>query len=209
MSDDMQSELFDAIERHDTDAVLHLLRHGASASGARSEGSRWSPLHAATGELADGGPISIVHVLLEHRADVNALDGSGNNALLIAAQNADWQGVLTLLAAGGDPSIRNIDNDSPISLAVEGENLAVIRKMLETGLCKDLDSWIGFTGLTMLGHAAKRLDIETIQILLSAGADIETLDDQHRKAIQHLPPETDANSAAWHLAADLLSGNRP
>jgi hypothetical protein len=86
--------LLEAARGGDRDAVLALLREGASARWA--DGNGYSALMAA----AENGHLPVVQVLLDHGADVNARDRGGKTALDYA-QAAGHQDVVAALRAQG------------------------------------------------------------------------------------------------------------
>ncbi len=54
---------------------------------------------------------------IEHEADVNAFDRHGNTPLHFAAEHGNWQAVYFLLVHRADPSIENIEHETPIHTA--------------------------------------------------------------------------------------------
>jgi ankyrin repeat protein len=89
-----RANLLEAARGGDRDAILALLREGASARWADSNG--YSALMAA----AENGHLPVVQVLLDHGADVNARDKEGKTALDYA-RAAGHQDVVAALRAQG------------------------------------------------------------------------------------------------------------
>lgn len=209
MTDDIQELLLDAIEDHDLGLMEKLFEDGATANTSARAFPNWFPIHAATEELNEGAPIELIGRLLEKGVDIDVLDDTGNSALLLAAQNEDWEAVELFLKNGADPSITNIDKYNALQCAVESENLQIVIAMLSTGKCQPiLDWWVGFSGRTMLGILAESLNFELIEALVGAGADIYAKDEHDRIAVQYLPDEDEARPKAWLLTRNLLSEGR-
>jgi tRNA A-37 threonylcarbamoyl transferase component Bud32 len=89
-----RANLLEAARGGDRDAILALLREGASARWA--DGNGYSALMAA----AENGHLPVVQVLLDHGADVNARDKEGKTALDYA-RAAGHQDVVAALRARG------------------------------------------------------------------------------------------------------------
>ncbi|MFK7991807.1 MAG: ankyrin repeat domain-containing protein [Sandaracinaceae bacterium] len=199
----LQRFLFEAIEAHDEDRVAHLLERGASAQRAGPNGY---PIHAATDELGEGGPVPVVLRLLEHGASAAQRDDAGNTALTLGAILERWDVVALFLEAGVNPHVRNIDNVSGLTLAAAAGNTSMVREMLARGQCRgELDRWVGFSGRSMLGHAANRLDFPLIRMLIEAGAGLDVADDAYRIPLENLPPRASSNPETWDRAARLLT----
>ncbi|CCI43560.1 unnamed protein product [Albugo candida] len=63
------------------------------------------------------GHINVVQTLIRAGADIHAEDNKGNSALHFAAQEGKYQTCCLLLAAGADPYMPNIEEDTPVDLA--------------------------------------------------------------------------------------------
>ena len=110
-----------------------------------------------------------------------------------------------LLAAGADPNVRCDEGDVPISMCVERGDLKMAAALLRAGATKSMGESTTPTGMNALGHAADRLDIEMIKLLLAWGASITAHDVDHYTARERLPERTEENAEKYDLALELLS----
>jgi hypothetical protein len=67
----LREALFSAIEQHNLSRTATLLASGADPNGQHPQQPSWVPLKAADEELAEGGPIEAVVLLLRHGAEVD------------------------------------------------------------------------------------------------------------------------------------------
>jgi len=111
--------LYSAAGRGDTAEVSRLLASGLHADTLSSNG--WTPLHYAAKE----GHLSVVELLLDRGADVNARTrssylpkGTGDTPLHWAACEGHLAIVRYLLSNGADPDARNEGGQTPLHLAV-------------------------------------------------------------------------------------------
>jgi ankyrin repeat protein len=105
-----------------TDVVRLLLARGASAAAAADDGE--TPLHAAVGfgctqrgrRISDDSE-TIVKVLLEHHAVIDAQDSAGDTPLIIAARAGLTEVVRYLLASGAGTHYRDKSGKSALDYA--------------------------------------------------------------------------------------------
>ncbi|KLU89700.1 hypothetical protein MAPG_08670 [Magnaporthiopsis poae ATCC 64411] len=122
--DQMPQVLFEAVQRNDLALVEFWLDWGVDANAWRGDGVTLLLLAVSPHRLRQrvANP-SIVELLLERGADVNAVEeSSGRNALHLALVNSapDHLDVLARLLAGGvDPDAKNGDGDTPLLEAVK------------------------------------------------------------------------------------------
>lgn len=203
----MSKELFTAIEQHDTSRVKALLAEGADPNEPRPERPGLRPLQVAIYELADGGDLDVLLALLEHGADVNAWDVERDRTpLLVAACEDELAAVEALVKAGADPNVCSRDGITPLRTSAEVGNLDMASLLLGAGATRTINDWGGLTGYTALGHAARRLDLPMIKLLLDAGADPRAPDEDGRPAHYRLPPRDESDSQTWDAAFELLGG---
>jgi ankyrin repeat protein len=158
--------LLDAVKRADAAAVRALLRGGANASVAQSDGL--TALHVA----AQAGNLEIARLLLEARADVRAETRIGAyTPLHLAAGGGHADVVGALLDAGADPAARTTSTGVTAlhlaAKAMDGE--AAVAALLRRGA--PVDARESASGQTPLMFAAATGHDAVIRALLAAGAD--------------------------------------
>lgn len=199
-----EQDLFEGIERHDLDAIASALSSGADPNRTQPQAPHWTPLHAVIEELEYGGPLEALRLLLGRGAAVNGWDGKHNSTpLLMAVFRSQFEAVRLLLGAGADPNVTGAEGDSPLRWAVEQDDREMAELLLRSGAVRSIDSFGGPEGMTALGKAASSLNLPMLRLLLSAGADPEALDTDHRPARFHLPAR-ETNPGLWDEAHELL-----
>jgi ankyrin repeat protein len=107
----------------DFDTIGVLLAHGASPKVATDDGT--TPLMLLAGyvrrgppptDLADARRIATIHSLLEHGADVNAVDGDGNSALHFASLRGAAEIIAVLEQSGASADLKNKAGKKPSEL---------------------------------------------------------------------------------------------
>lgn len=199
-------ELFDAIERHDTDAVALLLARGIDPN-AMPAGIDYPPLHAAIFELDFGGSINTLDLLIRAGADVNRMDRrtDGASPVLAAVLDGQAEAAHRLLVAGADPNTSGRLGDSPLRVSSERDDLATADLLLRHGADSTIDVSGGPSGMHALGHAVSNLSARMVELLLQAGADPTAVDLDGQTARQYLPSRTQENAHAWDAVTALLS----
>lgn len=104
-----------------------LLDHGANANTCDKDG--WTPLHIAV----QNQDINMVKLLLKYKADVNATNKFGNNAVWIGVfyANGETEIISLLLEFGGNPCQENKFGVSALQLAQtisNYDNLSIFKK---------------------------------------------------------------------------------
>lgn len=205
----MSDELFTAIDQHDINLVTKLLAEGADPNAHRTQPPEWRPLGAAIEEIEFGGPVEIVQLLIRHGADVNAPYINSKLTPLHAAMFVGSLEVLELLLkAGADPNALSDEDRSPLRFAVEQDDLEMAALFLKYGAAKTINDSGGFCGYTALGLAARKLNVQMIELLLKAGADQDATDSDGQTARDYLPTRDNLNFEAWNTINELLYFNR-
>ncbi len=133
------------------------------ASSADAAGS--TPLHHAAGF----GTLDSLTFLLDHGADVNAKNRRGSTPLFWALH--DEAKVRLLVARGAAVKIKQVEGRSPVyQAALLGNGYSVLRFLLENGGGPNVAT---LNGLTPLGGAALRGDVEAMRLLIDKGAAID------------------------------------
>jgi len=108
--------------------------------------------------------------------DIDAVDGLGNTALMVAARRANIGLLQRLLGLGADVDISNRDGTTALMCAAEAHDPGAIRVLLGAGARVDARDRRGLTALMgaalWAGEWSKYQDPETVQTLLDAGADV-------------------------------------
>jgi|KBSMisStaDraftv2_1062788.scaffolds.fasta_scaffold88059_3 ankyrin repeat protein len=134
----MSAELFEAIDQHDGDRVLSLLRAGASPNDSSPDVPYWKPLEAAIEEMESGGSIDVVKALIEGGADVNA---PGDHPKIIsrlrpihcAVFHGNLAAAKLLLENGADPNVPTDDGNTALKWAAENLDIPMIAALLDAG----------------------------------------------------------------------------
>jgi ankyrin repeat protein len=202
-------KLFGVIEDHNVAAVSRLLAEGADPNYLHVELSYY-PLHAAIFEMDFGGSPDIIDLLIQAGADVNRIDGRVNGAPPLVAALLDGQREVArqLLAAGADPTVSDRLGHSPLRASVEREDIQSAELLLRHGAERTIDEAGGVSGRNALGMAVAQLNVEMVELLIKAGANVNALDVDRLPPRYHLPSRTRENERSWDKIAELLGGQR-
>lgn len=107
------------------DSARLLLARGADVNAASQNPMKVAPLHAA---VAGKNP-EVIDLILSSNANVNAKQQQGWTAIHSAAMHGDLALLEKLLARGADPMVKNDDGKTPLDLATEKEQEAIIQKL--------------------------------------------------------------------------------
>lgn len=197
-----------AIENGHFELAAHLIRKGADPNDQRSG---YAPLHVLTwvrkpnrGDGEDGDPaplgsgrmtsLQLARFLVESGADVNVrltrgnggpgrLNLKGATPFLMAADTADVPYMKLLLELGADPTLRNIDEATPLMAAAglgtiapgeeagtEDECLEAMQFLLDLGA--DINA-VDNNGETVMHGAAYKGSETLVRFVASHGAKVE------------------------------------
>jgi ankyrin repeat protein len=129
-----------------------------------------------------------VEALLKGGANPNARDMQGFDILTLAAVNNDMQLLKIALAGGADPSrvTGPLDGTALISAAHLG-HVEIVRALIDAKAPLDHVNRMGWSALivaVLLGNNSKE-HIETVELLVKAGADTGIKDRQGATALDH------------------------
>jgi ankyrin repeat protein len=151
------------------DMVTQLLAYGANVAATNRRGAQ--PIHYAS----DGGPTAgrsneqdqadVIHVLIKHGADPNAVDKSSVASIHRAVRCRCSAAVEALLDSGADPRLRNGSGSTPLHLAV-------------------LDTGRGGSGRP----ESRDAQIRIIEMLLTHGARLDDRDSRGRTVSEICDP---------------------
>jgi ankyrin repeat protein len=112
--------------------------------------------------------IAKARLLLDHGANVNLASKQGRTALFVAAMSDPSAAIVKLLLAkGADVRATDAFQNTTLTAAAYGNDLATIRLMLDAGI--DVNA-AGVTGVTPLIGAAYHGNLDAVRLLLSKGA---------------------------------------
>ncbi|WP_245444839.1 ankyrin repeat domain-containing protein [Pseudaminobacter soli (ex Li et al. 2025)] len=123
-------------------------------------------LHAA----AANGDDAAITQLLASGAAIDARDGEGRTALLVATHGNRIDAARALIEAGADVNAKDNINDSPYLYAGARGHLEILKLTLEHGA--DLKSTNRYGGIALI-PASERGHVETVRTLIEAGVNID------------------------------------
>jgi ankyrin repeat protein len=140
--------------------------------------------------------------LLLAGASIDSANSTTHHALHEAAAAGQSEDVLSLLLARGT-DVRAPSTswrDSPLSLAALANRPETCKFLLSRGACIDARDWEGDTALNETIRANAH---EAMTVLLAAGADYCTVNDNGRTALHHIAERGDVTTVAIYSEVDL------
>lgn len=177
--------LSESVAAGDIDAVHSLLNDGADPELPLLGGL--TPLMRASAR----DDSAVIEALVDGGADVNAPGLEGVTALHIAAElNAD-NAVQTLLRLGADVTVRSTNGMNALDHAAAGGGVAVMRILVDAGLDPNTRSNAttqghGYpvdSGPPPLSIAVRSGHLDSVEMLLSLGADVDGLSSRGQSAL--------------------------
>ena len=141
----------------------------AVASGPRAasgEPMSETPLHRA----AAGDDVATIEALLSEGVEIDARDGTGATALLVATHGNRIEAARALIEAGADVNAKDNIHDSPYLYAGARGHLEILKLTLAHGA--DLKSTNRYGG-TALIPACHHGHVETVRELLKTAIDVD------------------------------------
>ncbi len=158
---DPQKSFFKAVRENDLPGVKRALEKGADVN-ARTDGGRTALILVAGNERATG----LMSFLLEHGAQVNAVDASGQSALDSLRGYAEHRNKRLLEAKGASPDARRLNE--ALREGVEKQEAEVVATLLKK---KADPNHVGeYKSRSVLMVAAEKGNPEIVNYLLASGA---------------------------------------
>ncbi|KAI5624626.1 fibronectin type 3 and ankyrin repeat domains protein 1 [Silurus asotus] len=124
---------------------------------------------------AQKGFTRMVHILVEHGADIHIKNASGKDALMLACFAGHLDIVMQLRQLGATWQAQDVAGCSPLHWAVDGGHVPVVTYMIQNGCEVDVrDNVSGWTPLMRV--SAVTGNSAMAQLLIEAGADINARD---------------------------------
>lgn len=162
--------------------------HAAPAASVSRTPDGATPLMQA----AYAGDLAQAKRLLAGRADVNAVNAYGVNAMLLASESSNTALIELLLKAGAKANSANPDGETALHLVARSGNVEAARLLLAHGA--KVDAREKFGEQTPLMWAAARRHPEMVELLASKGADVNA-----RSAVRDYQRVATAESRAKFL----------
>ncbi|BES89667.1 Hypothetical protein NTJ_02474 [Nesidiocoris tenuis] len=158
--------------RVDKRVIQLLVENGADVNYSTDS----TPLMIAVTSYPDYVDLDLIEYLLDQGADVNAVDGKGNTALLNAfrfrGQDHNYRLIRLLLDRGAEVNVKNSQGESPIFIVIASDNnvdLSVLQLLIDHGADVDMTDSSGTTPLML---AVLHDSSEIAQLLIRNGADM-------------------------------------
>jgi ankyrin repeat protein len=174
--------LHQAAARGDVEAIERGVKSGDPVNGADRQ--QRTPLHVAIFRKK----YDAARALLRLKADPNRLEFGRYDIITIAAVANDLEGLDIAIEGGGDPrAITSVYDGTALIAAAHLGHAEVVRRLIAAGAPLDHVNNLGWTALMesiVLGDGG-RSHTETLQALVSAGADVNIADRQGVTPLQH------------------------
>jgi|GEM_PF-2277900 len=152
-----------ALWRKQTGSAAELIAADKTILADLNKAGHTPLMHTAVRSYTDS-----VTFLLEHGADVDAVNAEGNTALhLCAGHQLYWQAIAPLIAGGADVKKTNAQGETPLQIAAAQSGPGFLQLMKHDTDSKQRDRF----GKTLLIRAAENGNLNATKELLKAGAD--------------------------------------
>ena len=179
INNNRQTALIRACETAQAESVTLLLKNKADPN--IFDGRGYTSLHAA---VHGNCTHDTLKKMVTHGAHLNKQDNLGRTALFLACKYRQQEMVKILLESAANPRITCTEGKSSLHVAVEGGcSKKIIRALIKHGVNVNATN---VHGVTALMTACVKGNIETINILLSAGADPNIADSRGETCIHHV-----------------------
>src|SRR5690606_39256386 len=162
-------ELLIAIQKKDLDAVKNIIQFGKPQINMKHTNlEKQTALHIATSL----GLVSVMQLLLEYGANVNASDVLERTPLHLAVTTGLQEGVVLLLGNGASVNVRDLYGNSPLHLAVKGHHFAIANDLLLFGANVNFKKE---DGMTCLHEACINKDPEAVEYLINLSSEYKLM----------------------------------
>lgn len=191
-------EVFAAIRRGRIKFIRAQLAVGLSPETTSKDG--WTLLH----EAAAYGRVAATRLLLEHRANCNALDRSRRSPLFVATQAGSYSTVQVLLAAGADVALSSVWGTTSLHKAAMVGQAEIAELLVRAGAdVHVVAKGFGGTPLHMAVRDPHDCDADSDRagvgkLLIARGAHVDARDEHGQTPLHKASREGD------QLMADLL-----
>ncbi len=160
-----------AAHRNDLTSVELLIGKGAKVNATNDYGVTALSLACTNANTA------LVEALLQAGADPNSAQWTGETVLMACARTGNAAAVQSLLTHGADANAKEIRwEQTALMWALAANHPAAARTLMEHGANIQARSKAGFTPLMF---AAQQGDMDSVQALLTGGADLHAATPQH------------------------------
>lgn len=171
-----------AVQARHVGIVSHLLNHGASATKTTMN---CGLLYSAVIHK----DIEIVRLLIASGADIDELEERGRTPLFYACGQGSSDMVNALLSMNANINHLDWSGQSPLSVAAEYEYEALILQLLEAGA----NAEVTIKGEPLVVWGAKSWCSGLVEWLINKGANLNTVDDNHRSLLSLAAENGDAS----------------
>ncbi|XP_074064957.1 uncharacterized protein LOC141504008 isoform X2 [Macrotis lagotis] len=169
------SPLLLAVKEDNKEMVEFFLMNGANVNAVDS--NERTPLHLA---CVYGYP-DVVTVLVEKKCHLNPRDLEGLTPLMRAIQGQEEECASILLKHGADLKLADsFNNNTLLHYAANGQNTAIVSKLLQYDCDLEALNKDGFTPLLLAVQADNK---EMVEIFLKNGANVNAVDKHQRTAL--------------------------
>lgn len=211
----LKSIIFDRTNEG-TDIIALLIKHGANVNVPDSEGNALLPMATYAGQL------EVVQLLLDAGADANGTMTTSNTSILrdaavgsSALMEATLQNHIEIveLLLAHDANVNYTEkayNRTVLHVAAHFNNTEIINLLIESGADLNPRSTLNDAGETPIYWAARRGYSDAVEILINAGANIDTQTTDRGLTPLMRTLEADSNSVGSEVITLLLErGTNP
>ena len=171
--------MWEAAREGDSDSLLRLIGHGYNIN-EMAGAYKSTPLSIA----AFCGRVDCIFILLDNFADVTVIDDEGDTALIkfLSMGKSIHKKILheivhRMLLMGADPSTISESGYSPMSMAIDLDDHAVIRLLVKNGfnlsaLCYECTLYPQTSLMYAITQTGKNDSLSMVKLLIELGADL-------------------------------------